>query len=99
MSEPLSINIPDKVLAGLNQSYTITSEVGEPSGKVTVGGTEVPHRVIRLGPPKTWDGNGTPQMKYKVSFLLPADSTGKKMELRFEAGGATAEVGEEIKAE
>ena len=99
MSEQLEINIPDKILAGLNQSYTITSEVGEPIGKVSVNGAEVPHRVIRLGPPKMWDGDGAPQMKYKVSFLLPQDTAGKTMELRFAAGGVDAEVTAEITAE
>ena len=34
----VSINVSDKVLAGLNQSYTITSDSGEPSGQVAVGG-------------------------------------------------------------
>jgi hypothetical protein len=99
MSDQLNINVPDKILAGLNQSYTILSELGEPRGRVAVDGRELPHRVIRLGPPKDWNGEGAPKMKYKVSFLLPQDSGGKKLQLRFEAGGEVVEESHDITLE
>ena len=95
----LDINVPDKILAGLNQSYTITSDSGEPTGTVLVGGVEVPHRVLPLGPPKEQTAGDTPQFKYKVSFLLPQDSAGKKLDLRFSAGESKADDSLEITAE
>ncbi len=93
----LEINVPDKILSGLNQSYTITTdEPVAPAGSVTVNGLEVPHRVIPLGPPKEQTANDVPQMKYKVSFLLPTDSAGQKLELRFAAVGSNADESYEI---
>jgi hypothetical protein len=87
----LSINFPDKILAGLNQSYTITSDEGAPSGKVHIAGQVLPHRVIALGPPKDATESLTPVMKYKVSFLLPKDTVGKTLTLEFQAGSTTIE--------
>ncbi len=95
----LSINYPDKILAGLNQSYTLTSSSGAPSGEIRVDGVAVPHRVILLGIPKTHTGDGPPEEKYKVSFLLPADSVGKKLELAFAAGDGRVEESQDILAE
>ena len=87
----LSINFPDKILAGLNQSYTLTSDEGAPSGKVHVTGQALPHRVISLGPPKDATESMTPVMKYKVSFLLPKDAVGKTLTLEFRAGSTSIE--------
>ncbi len=96
---PIDINVPDKILAGLNQSYTITSDSGEPSGSVTVGGQDVPHRIVSLGPPKEQTADDTPTFKYKVSFLLPGDSAGKKLQLEFSAGASKASDEHEIIAD
>jgi hypothetical protein len=95
----LEINFPDKILAGVHQSYTILSDAGAPAGKVLLAGAELEHRVIPLGPPKTFTGEGPPQMKYKVSFLIPAEAAGKTLTLRFEAGTSRVEETKEITAE
>jgi len=84
----LTINFPDKILAGLNQSYTLLSDEGAPSGRVAVEGKELPHRVIPLGPPKDAKESTTPLFKYKVSFHLPKDSVGKNVVLQFQAGSS-----------
>lgn len=95
----LSINYPDKILAGVHQSYTATSDEGEPSGKVVLAGQELPFRVIRLGPPKTAEVSTTPEMKYKITFLLPEDSAGKSVQLQFQAGSSSVDDSKEIIAE
>jgi hypothetical protein len=87
---PVTINFPDKILAGVNQSYTIASGDGPPAGKVLVGGAEVEHRVLPLGPVKTLEKN-PPEFRYKVSFFLPDDSAGKELELKFAAGSSRLE--------
>ena len=87
----ISINLPDKILAGVNQSYTITSDEGAPSGTVAVGNRELAHRLIPLGAPKDALESTTPVMKYKVTFLLPEDSVGQELSLRFGAGASTTE--------
>jgi hypothetical protein len=87
----VEINYPDKILAGVNQSYTITTDEGSPRGTVQVDGQDLPHRVIPLGPPKDALVSTTPVMKYKVSFLLPAGSVGKSVTLRFQAGSSRVE--------
>jgi len=84
----LNINYPDKILAGLNQSYTLLSDEGAPRGKVTLEGKELPHRVIPLGPPKDAKESTTPLYKYKVSFLLPKESAGKSVTFQFQAGSS-----------
>ncbi len=84
----LTINFPDKILGGLNQSYTLLSDEGAPSGKVSVQGKELAHRVIPLGAPKDAKESTTPLFKYKVSFLLPKDSVGKSVTLQFQAGAS-----------
>ena len=87
----LSINVPDKILAGLNQSYTITSDSGEPSGSVSVAGAELAHRIVPLGPPNAAEESAPLDYKYKVTFLLPADSVGSQLELKFSAGESEGE--------
>jgi hypothetical protein len=87
----LSINYPDKILAGLNQSYTLTSDEGPPAGQVQIEGQALPHRVIPLGPPKDAKVSTTPVMKYKVSFLLPQGTAGKQVVLAFQAGASRVE--------
>ena len=95
----LSVNYPDKIIAGVHQSYTITSEQGQPSGTVTIDGQEIPHRVIRLGAPKESLESTTNVMKYKVTFLLPEDAVGKTVNLKFQAGaGSTDDVKEIVDA-
>lgn len=84
----LTINYPDKILAGLNQSYTMLSDEGAPRGKVTLEGKELAHRVIPLGPPKDSKETTTPVYKYKVSFLLPKEAVGKSVALKFQAGAS-----------
>lgn len=95
----IEINFPDKILAGVNQSYTITSDAGEPAGTIGIDGVELAHRVIRLGAPKDSLESTTPVMKYKVTFFLPADSSGKQVKLAFRAGSdATEELRDVIEA-
>lgn len=96
---PLSINVPDKILSGLNQSYTLTSSSGAPTGRVLVDGREVPSRVIHLGVPKTATGETPNEVKYKVSFLIPSGSVGKKLDLEFATGTEKVEASHEIIAE
>jgi len=86
----LTLNVADKIFAGVNQSYTFLSDEGPPSGTVRIGGAEVAHRVIRLGPPKE-EPTGTTKMKYKVSFFIPSDAAGKAVELRFQAASSAVE--------
>ncbi len=87
----LSINYADKILAGLHQSYTITSDEGPPAAQVSVEGREIPCRVIRLGPPKGATESTTKVMKYKITFLLPEDSAGKNMTVKLQAGASKVE--------
>ncbi len=87
----LTINYPDKIIGGLNQSYTLLSDEGTPTGKVSVEGTELPHRVILLGPPKDSKESTTLLCKYKVSFLLPRDAVGKNVRFQFQAGSSRVE--------
>ena len=92
----VSINVSDKVLAGLNQSYTITSDSGEPSGQVAVGGVELAHRIIPLGPPKETDSSAPLDYKYKVTFFLPPDTVGQQLGLKFAAGESEVEESHEV---
>jgi hypothetical protein len=92
----VSINVSDKVLAGLNQSYTITSDSGQPSGQVAVGGVELAHRIIPLGPPKETDSSAPLDYKYKVTFFLPPDTVGQQLELKFAAGESEVEESHEV---
>ncbi len=92
----LSINYPDKILAGVHQSYTITSDEGEPAGKVVLGNEELPFRVFRLGAPKTADVSTTPVVKYKITFLLPENSAGKSVHLQMQAGASKVDDSKEI---
>ncbi|MCH2372727.1 MAG: hypothetical protein MK538_00980 [Planctomycetes bacterium] len=87
----LSVNLPDKILAGVHQSYTMASDEGHPSGQVSVGGNEVAHRVIRLGAPKEATESTTSAMKYKVTFLIPDGSAGQTLQLKFKAGSSEIE--------
>ena len=84
----ISVKYTDKFLAGVNQSFTITSDEGLPQAEVTVGEAEIPCRVIHMQNPK-----------YKVSFRVPEDSVGKELTLKLTAGGTTVEEKQEIAAE
>jgi hypothetical protein len=77
---PITVNATDKFLAGVNHSFTITSDEGLPSGEVIVGKTMVPCRIFRLRDPN-----------YKISFLVPKGSAGQELVLRLRAGKATVE--------
>jgi hypothetical protein len=87
----LNINYADKILAGLHQSYTITSDEGPPAAKVLVDGRELPLRIIPLGPPKGAPESTTAVMKYKITFLLPEDSAGKTLVVQLQAGATKVE--------
>ncbi len=91
----LKLNFADKILAGVNQSYTFTSDEGPPAGKVLIDGSEVDHRVVPLGPPKE-AVTGTRLMKYKVAFFIPGEALGKKLQMRFEAGSSSVDEDKEI---
>ena len=92
----LSINVSDKVLAGLNQSYTITSDSGEPAGQVAVDGVKLAHRIVPLGPPKDTESCAPLDYKYKVTFFLPPDTAGQQLELKFAAGESEAAENHEV---
>jgi hypothetical protein len=100
----IDINFPDKILAGVNQSYTITSDEGAPTGTISVatsgadGRTDVAHRIVPLGAPKDSAETTTSVMKYKVTFFLSDDSVGKEVKLAFQAGGSTTEEAREVTA-
>ncbi len=92
----LSINYPDKILAGVHQSYTATSDEGEPSGDVVLAGQSLPFRLICLGAPKSVDVSTATEIKYKITFLLPESSAGKSVQLKFEAGSSKVDDSKEI---
>lgn len=75
----IGVNFPDKVIAGLNQSYTITSDEGAPQGRIHVDSVGIAFRLIPLGPPKSDPESTTAVLKYKVTFHLPEDSVGKTL--------------------
>ena len=81
----LSINYPDKILAGVWQSYTISSDEGPPDGEVLLEGKPLDRRIIHMRSPK-----------WKVSFLLPKGSGGKKVTLRFKNSAHQVEEAKEI---
>ncbi len=83
----ISINYPDRILPGVWQSYTITSDEGAPEGEVILGERTLPQRIIPMRAPK-----------WKVTFHLPAEAAGKKMTLRFRNPGAKVEDTKEIEA-
>ena len=84
----LAINYTDKILAGVHHSFTLTSDAGPPTGEVLVDGTAIPHRIVPLREPK-----------WKVSFVVPAQSAGKQLGVRFAAGPSSVEETKEILAE
>ena len=61
-----------------------------------LGGQELPFRLIRLGAPKTAEVSTTPEVKYKITFLLPGDSVGKSVQLQFKAGESSVDDSKEI---
>lgn len=83
----ISINYPDKIIAGLWQSYTITSDEGPPQGEVLIDEAPIEARIISLRPP-IW----------KVTFLIPRESAGKKLALKFRNGGTKIEETKAIEA-
>lgn len=95
----ISINFPDKILAGVHQSYTILSDEGAPQVRVQLGGASLPHRLIPLGAPKDSKVSTTSDMKYKVTFLLPQDSAGKTVALELVGPASRAEESRPITAD
>jgi hypothetical protein len=83
----LSINFSDKVIAGLWQSYTITSDEGPPEGEVVLEGKPLDRRIIPMREPL-----------WKVTFLLPKDSGGKELVLRFKNRAAAVEEKKAVEA-
>jgi hypothetical protein len=67
----IAINYPDKVLAGVWQSLTVTSDEGAPDGEILLEGKPVERRILVLRPPK-----------WKLTFRLPGDAAGKSLTLR-----------------
>jgi hypothetical protein len=84
----LSVTYPDKILAGLNHSLTLTSDEGPPKAKLSLGDVPLAHKLIPLGPPKTAAESLTPVMKYKLSFTVPKGSSGKVLKLDLSAGAS-----------
>jgi len=83
----ISINYPDRILPGVWQSYTITSDEGAPEGEVIFENRPLPQKIIPLRSPK-----------WKVTFLLPAEAAGKTMTLKFRNAGGKVEETKEIEA-
>ncbi len=81
------ISYPDKLLAGLWQSCTITSDEGPPDGEVLLDGKPLDRKLIPLRPPL-----------WKVSFLLPGDAAGKTVTLRFRNAGSMVDEAKPIEA-
>ena len=77
----ISVNFPDKIIAGVNHSLTITTDEGPPKATLQVEATTLPCRLIPLGPPKSESDSDTPVMKYKVTFYLPDDAVGKSLQV------------------
>lgn len=75
----ISANFPDKILAGLNQSCTVTSDEGPPHARIHVDSEGLPFRLIPLGPPKDAPESSTSTMKYKVTFHVPEDAARKTL--------------------
>ena len=84
---PISVFYTDKFLAGVNHSFTITSDEGLPQAEVTIGEAAIPCRVLHMQNPK-----------YKVSFMVPADSVGKELTLKLTAGATTIEEKQQVVA-
>ncbi len=76
----ISISYPDKVLAGVWQSFTITSDEGPPTGEVLLAEKPLKARFIALRTPL-----------WKVTFLLPGDSAGKSLTLKLQNAGGRLE--------
>jgi len=83
----ISINYPDKILAGVWQSYTLTSDEGPPEGEVVLDGKPVERRFISMRRPL-----------WKVTFFLPPHSAGKIMTLKFHNGASQIEESKAIEA-
>ncbi|MBI4583597.1 MAG: hypothetical protein HY717_06215 [Planctomycetes bacterium] len=77
---PVQLSFSDKVLSGVNHSFTITSSEGPPAGEVLVGGKPVPHRLVPLREPK-----------WKISFTVPANTAGQELVVRVRAGASSLE--------
>ena len=92
----LSVKYTDKIIAGLHQSYTITSDEGPPEVQVRVDGQELANRIVPLGPPKDAPESTTSTYKYKVSFHLPEDTVGKTLEFAASAGSGKVEDSKDI---
>ena len=76
----IEINYPDKIVPGVWQSYTITSDDGPPQGEIRVDGKVLDQRLIFMRDPL-----------WKVTFKLPADSGGKTVSLKFHNGTCDVE--------
>lgn len=83
----ISINYPDKILAGVWQSYTITSEEGPPDGEVLLEGQRLERRIIPMRAPK-----------WKVTFFLPPGAAGKDVKLRFQNQASKVEETKSVEA-
>jgi hypothetical protein len=83
----ITINYPDKVLAGVWQSYTVTSDGGAPDGEVLLDGAPLAKRILPMRPP-VW----------KVTFLLPKDAAGKSLTIRLRDGISQVEESKKVEA-
>ncbi len=83
----LKIDYPDKILAGVWQSYTVNSDEGVPDGDVLLGGKPLKRKIIPLRPPK-----------WKVTFFLEAGAAGKNLTLKFQNAGSCLEETKAIEA-
>ena len=92
----LNINFPDKVLTGVHLSCTIFSDEGPPTAVITVGDTALDTRVIPLGPPKDAAESTTPEMKYKVTCLVPEETAGTTLKVVVQSGDSRVEEEKEI---
>lgn len=81
----IKINYPDKILPGVWQSYTISSDEGEPRGEVVLEGKALEQRIIHMRDPL-----------WKVTFFLPPESGGGKLTLKFQNSGSQVEDTKEV---
>lgn len=81
----IEITLPDRIIARLNTSFTIECEEGTPSGGISLGGTQVPHRLVPLT-----------AGKYKVTVFLDEDARGKTIAFSFRSGASEAKIEKKV---
>jgi len=76
----LSITYPDKIIAGLWHSLTVTSEAGPPEGDVLLDGKPLERRIIPMRAPL-----------WKITFLVAKEGAGKPLVVKLRNPAAALE--------